>query len=85
MHPEKADLCSFRGAIKDDLKILGLLSGMLLLTAVFTVAQQRHNNRSNWVMEFDRHCNLETKEKPVKRAMLTTVFLMMFFPTVTTR
>jgi hypothetical protein len=29
-------------------------------------------------MEFDRHCNLETKEKPVKRAMLTTVFLMTF-------
>jgi hypothetical protein len=45
MHPEKADLCSFRGAIENDLQILGLLSGMLVLTAVFTTVKQRRNNR----------------------------------------
>ena len=49
IHPEKADLCSFRGAITNDLQILGLLSGMLVLTAVFTSRQQRRKNhhRSN--------------------------------------
>jgi hypothetical protein len=36
VHPEKADLCSFKSAVKNDLQILGLLSGMLFLTAIFT-------------------------------------------------
>jgi len=45
VHPEKADLCSFRGAIQNDLQILGLLSGMLVLTAAFTAAQQRRKER----------------------------------------
>ena len=43
-HPKKADLCSFRGAIKNDVEILGLLSGMLVLTAVFTARQQGNKN-----------------------------------------
>ena len=45
VHPEKADLCSFQGAIHNDLQILGLLSGMLILTAVFAASQQKHKNR----------------------------------------
>jgi Protein of unknown function (DUF3592) len=40
-HPEKADLCSFRGAISNDLQILTLLSGMLAVTAVFTRIKQK--------------------------------------------
>ena len=44
MHPDKADLCSFRGAITNDLQILGLLSGMLVLTAVFIGRQQKRKN-----------------------------------------
>jgi hypothetical protein len=36
VHPNRADLCSFKGAVKNDLKILGLLSGMLVFTAVIT-------------------------------------------------
>lgn len=35
-HPDRADLCSFRAAVKTDLEILGLLSGMLVFTAVIT-------------------------------------------------
>jgi Protein of unknown function (DUF3592) len=45
IHPEKADLCSFRGAIRNDLQILGLLSGMLVLIAVFTAVEKRRDNR----------------------------------------
>ena len=47
MHPDRADLCSFRGAIANDLKILGLLFGMLVLTAVFTTRQQKRKNMSS--------------------------------------
>ncbi len=46
MHADKADLCSFRGAISNDLQILALLSGMLGLTAVFTAIQQKRKKRS---------------------------------------
>ena len=44
-HPDKADLCSFKSALKNDLQILGLLSGMLLLTAVFTSIKQASKKR----------------------------------------
>jgi hypothetical protein len=36
VHPNRADLCSFKAAVKNDLEILGLLSGMLVFTAVIT-------------------------------------------------
>jgi hypothetical protein len=36
LHPSRADLCSFKGAVKNDLQILGLMSAMLVLTAIFT-------------------------------------------------
>jgi hypothetical protein len=36
LHPSRADLCSFKGAVKNDLQILGLLSVMLAFTALIT-------------------------------------------------
>lgn len=38
--PDKSDPCSFKSAVKNDLQILGLLSGMLALTAIFTSVKQ---------------------------------------------
>lgn len=35
-HPNRADLCSFRAAVKTDTEILGLVLGMLVFTAVIT-------------------------------------------------
>jgi hypothetical protein len=35
-HPNRADLCSFKAAVKNDIEILGLLSGMLVFTALIT-------------------------------------------------
>jgi hypothetical protein len=45
MHPDKADLCSFQGAMKNDLQALGGLSGVLVLTVVFLSAQERRKKR----------------------------------------
>ena len=36
VHRDRADLCNFKGAVKNDLEILGLLSGMLVFTAFIT-------------------------------------------------
>ncbi len=41
LHAEKADLCSFRGALTNDLQVFGLLCGMLIITAVGAAWQQR--------------------------------------------
>ena len=36
VHPNRADLCSFKTGMKNDLEVIGLLSGMLVFTAVIT-------------------------------------------------
>lgn len=41
LHVEKADLCSFRGALTNDLQVFGLLCGMLIFTTIGTAWQQR--------------------------------------------
>lgn len=41
LHPERADLCSFKGAITNDLQVLCLLCGMLVITTIFTARGQK--------------------------------------------
>jgi len=36
LHPNTADLCSFKAAVKNDMEILGLFSGMLVFSALVT-------------------------------------------------